>query len=202
MGQEKYNNGCFDSSECTTSANRPYVVMTYDDNTSTPPESGNSSFATATAMTLGTNYQVNITSAGGKKYFKYTPSVTGFYTFESDAATTLDPYACLYNCNHGEITSDDDGGDGNNFRLTYHLIGGVTYYYDAEFFGSKTGSYSVRIYQTNNNSYINAGILFSKNQRSVEIETADEVDMYKFVPLFTGEYIFFSSSSYNGDPMI
>ena len=82
------------SSEYTGTALRPYVMMTY--------EPYGIDFDSAAPLSLDTTIVVNINSSGLEKYYEFTPSSNGFYTFES-FSNNGDPYARLYNSNQEQI---------------------------------------------------------------------------------------------------
>ena len=65
-------------------------------------------------------------SSGQTVYYAFTPQNTGDY--ELFSMSGKDTYACLYNDNKELLTNNDDGGEGNNFKITYSLIEDTTYY--------------------------------------------------------------------------
>ncbi len=85
-----------------------------------------------------------VISAGGeKKYFSFTPSVSGKYVIYS--TESLDTYVSLYNSNGSKIATNDDGGAGLNFRLEYNLVAGTTYEYEIKYLStSQTGTISFK----------------------------------------------------------
>lgn len=75
-------------------------------------------------------------------YLKFTPSVSGKYTFTSNSGD--DTYGYLYDAAKNQLASNDDGGSGYNFSVTYDLVAGQTYYWGARFYSSsKSGSFDV-----------------------------------------------------------
>ena len=64
--------------------------------------------------------------AGGEVYYSITPGADGDYIFES--AGSQDTYITLYDASWNTLKYDDDGGEGNNFRLSAELKAGTTYY--------------------------------------------------------------------------
>ena len=79
-------------------------------------------------------YSSPISYGNQEYYFKFTPSQSGKYVIYSEA--TKDTKVYLYNSSGTLITSNDDGGEGNNFRLAYNLTAGSTYYYGIKFYSS------------------------------------------------------------------
>jgi len=161
-----------------------------------------SGFDNATSLSLGTYYSVSIVNSGGKQFYKYTPSTTGFYTFESSSIASGDPYGRLYNNTQDVLANNDDSGSGTNFRITYHLMSSYTYYFSAGCYGTGTGSYSVRLYKTTSASYIESPTVIAwGDTKSVSIAYSQASKYYKFTPTVSGEYLFYSSDK-TGDPRI
>lgn len=125
----------------TNAAYMPKLAITYT--VSSGGSGGGSSFATATNLALGTQVAVSVSGLGEKRYFKYTPTSSGFYSFESSSVTNGDPVAYLYNSSQAQLQYDDDGQGFPNFRLVYHLKAGQTYYYTAGGIGAS--SYNIRL---------------------------------------------------------
>lgn len=90
-----------------------------------------------TTFTLPTTDSWNYTYGGEYHYWKITPSETATYIFESTLSSG-DSYGYLYDADFNEITKNDDGGDGNNFKISYNLTAGETYYYGVRWYGSST----------------------------------------------------------------
>ncbi len=109
-------------------------------------------------------------------YFKYTPSQSGKHVIYSEANKDTKVY--LYNSSGTLITSNDDGGDENNFRLAYNLTAGSTYYYGIKFYNlSQTGSIPFKfgkMYTVKYNSNGGTGAPFEQEKdygKSVTIST-------------------------------
>lgn len=56
-----------------------------------------------------------------------------------------DPYGTLFNAEKAELTSDDDGGQRDNFWIEYDLTAGETYYIGVRYYGSGTGVVPITI---------------------------------------------------------
>ena len=95
-----------------------------------------------------------ISEPGAYHWFSFVPEKTAKYVFESQA--NEDTYGYLYNSALDELASSDDDGSGNNFRISYRLTQGETYYFAAGYYSSsKTGTYPVLLtYQTIETGYI------------------------------------------------
>ena len=75
-------------------------------------------------------------------YYELIPKYTGLYRFYSSGS--LDSAGYLYNSNKSQITSNDDGGSGNNFYIAYNVTAGNTYYIGAKLY-SGTGAFTLHI---------------------------------------------------------
>ena len=69
---------------------------------------------------------ISIQSEGSEKFFKFTPSRSGQYTFSSSGDS--DTTGCFYYDYPGWYVEDDDSGENLNFSVTYDLIKGRDYY--------------------------------------------------------------------------
>ena len=100
-------------------------------------------------ITLGGSEAVNITESYTTADFLFTPAHSGEYVFYSEGDT--DAYGYIFDVYGTQLTSDDDGGSGNNFHIVYYMEVGVTYQLRAACYGSRTGSYTA--YLTCNHVY-------------------------------------------------
>lgn len=113
----------------------------YADGTTENPEG--TSFDSAISASRGSSYTVNITTGGQIVYFVFRPTTSRTYTIQSTGSG--DPYATLYNSSKSSITSNDDGGNGNNFLISYSMTAGETYYIAVRYYSSSTtGSFTVQ----------------------------------------------------------
>ena len=62
----------------------------------------------------------------------FTPAQSDVYIFQSKS--DQDTYGYLYAADGSELSRNDDGGDGGNFRIVYELQAGVTYYLEVRFY--------------------------------------------------------------------
>ena len=100
------------------------------------------------SLILGNRYSVDINFSGEKRYFKYTPEYDGEFSIESFSIVSGDPYVWVYDSNYILLDSDDDTGDVPNFKLSYYLYSGETYYFAVGCFGTGTGSYQLTLKST------------------------------------------------------
>lgn len=81
---------------------------------------------------------------GNIVYVLFKPSISGVYTFYS--ISNSDTYGYLYDASKTQITKNDDDGEGNNFSITYDLIGGNEYYWGAKFYSSSvSGTFEIAL---------------------------------------------------------
>ena len=105
-----------------------------------PPDG--TSFEKAYIAESGQTYDVTITTGGQIVYFAFTPTTTGSFTIQSTGSG--DTYGTLYSSTKSSLTTNDDGGDGSNFKITYTMTAGTTYYVAVKFYGSSTtGTFKV-----------------------------------------------------------
>ena len=188
----------FYSSEIATSSYRPYVVVNYRDSGT----GGGDTFSTAISILSGNSESVNIVNPNEKRYFKFTPISTGFYSITSSNHTG-NPMVWLYNSSQVELSNNNNSpvGTDNNFTLTYHLIANVTYYIAVGHYGNSTGAYTLLISSrpsantlSLSNATIGAGY-------SIAISASYAAKYYKLEVPSTGWY-FFQSSLEIGDAKI
>ena len=90
-------------------------------------------------LSVNTTNNAVISSGGEMKYYTFTPTTSGIYVIYSTGSE--DTKVFLYNSTGTQIASDDDDGDGNNFRLECELTAGTTYRFGIRYYSSsKTGT--------------------------------------------------------------
>lgn len=102
----------------------------------------------ATAVTLSYDVWSNgkINCIGEEVWFKFTVSCSGWHTLHTRGS--LDTIGYLYDACGEQLDSDDDKGDGLNFRMVEYLMAGQTYYIKVKAFGTGTGSFAITVTQT------------------------------------------------------
>lgn len=85
----------------------------------------------------------NINFENQVRAYKFTPSSSGTYVFESTGSTDSKIY--LYNSSGTEIANNDDSGNGNNFKLSYNLNAGSIYYIGVRLYSTGTGEVSFTV---------------------------------------------------------
>ena len=84
--------------------------------------------------------------------FTFVPDKDGLYVIESSSLndadnnedSSVDPRVDLYQDDE-RLSGDDDGGDGNNFKLSYNLKKGVSYRYVVYTYSDTKGKFKVRL---------------------------------------------------------
>ena len=100
------------------------------------------SFEFAYIAESGQTYDVTITTGGQIVYFAFTPTTSGSFTIQSIGSG--DTYGTLYSSTKSSLTTNDDDGDERNFKITYTMTAGTTYYVAVKFYGSSTtGTFKV-----------------------------------------------------------
>jgi len=157
----------------------------------------NTSFAAAAAIPLMTAAKVYVTATGEKRYYSFTPSSTSFYTIESSANGTYDPYVKLYNSSQvllGSFDNINSSISNKNFRLGYHLEAGQKYYVEASC-ASGTGNYQFSISITTNLDIISSLLITIPSTFSVNISNSYQRSNFLFTPSATKTYIIESSGT-------
>lgn len=85
-------------------------------------------------ITEPSNVEVSC-AARESKFIKFTPKESGSYKVYSKS--NYDTLVHLYDANGSYLSENDDGGENNNFSLTYDLEAGKDYYYEVECFSNK-----------------------------------------------------------------
>ncbi len=151
-------------------------------------------------LTLNVSKNVQISASGELKYYRFTPTATGFYTFRSTYIASGDPQGWIYNKNWEFMASNDDTDPGNhNFTITYHLIANTTYYYIAGNYESTAANYNIMV--TNSSVYSPNVVAEFGNYITVPTTVAYESYAVSFKAQETKEYVFYTQKV-SGDPQI
>ncbi|MBR0281060.1 MAG: hypothetical protein IJQ81_05630 [Oscillibacter sp.] len=143
-------------------------------------------------------------SRGGEiVYCRFAPTVSGAYVFESTGAMGgyTDTYGYLYAANKSTtLTSNDDGGEGYNFKISYNLTAGSVYYYGVRFYnGGATGTIHTRLtLQAPSEPTLNPPSMGNSVTSSYNITSGGQIVYIKFTPTAAGTYAFESTNS-SGD---
>lgn len=95
----------------------------------------------------GTETDTLIDAGGMASYFSFTPEEDGYYAFY--ASTDSDTLGYIMDEELNILASDDDNGEGYNFKVKYQMEAGKTYILKARYYGSEeTGTIKVCIEKT------------------------------------------------------
>ncbi len=95
----------------------------------------------AAELQLGVQMDVEVAAEQMVK-LPFTPELTHNYVFESKSGE--DTYGYLYDANGIQLTSDDEGGNGHNFKVTYTLTAETPYYFGVKYYNaSRFGTFPV-----------------------------------------------------------
>ena len=98
-------------------------------------------------LSIGLN-RYSVAAAGETYYRPFKPEKTDTYVFCSVGSS--DTYGYLLDGDRNQLKSDDDSGDGFNFRIARELTAGQTYYLGVRYYStSTTGSIDVIVEQQN-----------------------------------------------------
>lgn len=161
---------------------------------------------------LDSELEFTATSEKSYQIYRFTPSEDGTYVFQSGGS--VDTYASVGTADPSDDTwdiSDDDSGDGNNFRIEFSGVAGTDYYLKArplnDVSGDEEVTFSVSVTTASGSedpeepeadetwgaftpvdSEITAGDVLSFTATS-----EDSVATYLFTPEESGYYIFYST---------
>lgn len=103
------------------------------------------SFDTAYVAVVGQTYDVITTTENPRVYFRFVPTASGSYSITA-SNNSGDNYGHLYNSSKAELAHDDDSaGNNNNFKITWSLNAGQTYYIVARMYSNGTGTFQITI---------------------------------------------------------
>jgi len=133
------------------------------------------------SKTINYNHTLGLEIEGKKLIrFKFTPNVSGRYTFETSGS--VDTYMYLNDARGYISEKNDDGGSGRNAKISYYLTYGQTYYI------------SVRGYSdsTNGTSTLNVSKeLANLSSSSISVGLDGKfISLYKFIPNESTKYTF------------
>lgn len=159
--------------------------------------SGASYYSSSKKATFNCNSETisSLDYFGDSAYYKFTPSLTGNYVFETTGNT--DTYLKLYDSNNNVLAVNDDAGESTNGRIQYSLIKGNTYFIKVQGYNnSKTGDFRFLIMY---DIYSSSNLTLDSNT-SISIETYG-FKLLRFTPTNSGNYTF-STSENSCDPIL
>lgn len=88
---------------------------------------------------IGTEMTAVVTASDPEARFHFTAEVAGRYVFHS-LNEEGDTYGTIYDSDGYEYSSDDDGGENNNFRITFSAEAGDSFILGVRYYNSGSGS--------------------------------------------------------------
>jgi uncharacterized protein YjdB len=101
----------------------------------------------ASANSIALNGSVTVSLTSEYRKFAFRPTASGTYYFYS--TSSADTYGRLYDADGNTIKSNDDGGSGNNFLISYNCTAGTTYYIGIKAYGTSYVGYTATLHVTN-----------------------------------------------------
>ena len=102
----------------------------------------------AIALELDQDYMVELVDNDPLtwyKWFSFTPAESGRYAFFSNDERGVDPVGNLYDSQGNLLKQGDNEAENQNFRITYEMTAGVTYYYQVEKTNGRKSVFPVRV---------------------------------------------------------
>ena len=161
----------------------------------------NTAMDNAAELDEGIPQFVNIANSEQVRYFRYTPVNNGEYTIES-YNNSGDPKVMLYDKEGNLISQNDNGGEGNNFRLTSTLNGGRAYIIGVkEYSGKGCFNFKVRQGEQTNTSKSSTKVISEEIPENIKLDSRYQTRYYAFTAKTSGTYRIISSSN-NGAPRL
>lgn len=102
----------------------------------------------AIALELDQDYMAELDNSDPVKWYKwfsFTPAESGRYAFFSNAESGVDPWGDLYDSQGKRLKQGNDEAENQNFRITYEMTAGVTYYYQVIKMKGGKSAFPVRV---------------------------------------------------------
>lgn len=138
---------------------------------------------TAGVVTPGVPQPVTIRD-GQKLWYKFTAE--GSYSCTIYSTGNIDTYAIFYDYDGSRMVKDDDSGDNRNFRITYNVTSGTTYYVEVYPYNSGTANFTLHVSRYENGSdYDMAYTLTRGSSKSVNYNSGNET-YHRFIATANG----------------
>ena len=135
--------------------------------------------ASATPATSGTAVAGNIEAGDDQDYFSIAASGAGTLTATTNGST--DTVGHLYNNVGTQLATDDNGGAGSNFSISYSITAVGTYYVKVTSSSTDTGTYSLTVtFIPDDHSNVRASATPATSGTAItgNIETGDDQDYF------------------------
>ncbi len=142
-----------------------------------------------------TEVSITCRSAGDWRVYTFVPEDDGIYIFSSSGSLDTLGYIALA---EGEAESENikaDGGEGNNFAVTYDMKAGTTYYLGSTVL-DKTGTYTVKVVRLEVDDGTIHPITLSQST-AVSTKKSYKTKFFSITPSTSGKYIYLSSGNFD-----
>ena len=137
----------------------------------------------ATRVALPSQTAGRIDPANDDDYFRFV--VASISEVHIRTTGSLDTYGVLYDSSGQELATDDDGGEGYNFRIQQELAAGTYYVRISELGRNSTGAYTLHLEalecDDHCDSRLAATLVSVPSQTAGRIDPADDYDYFRFV---------------------
>ena len=102
----------------------------------------------AIALELDQDYMAELDNSDPlkrDKWFSFTPAESGRYAFFSNDESGVDPVGYLHDSQGNQLKQGDNEAENQNFRITYEMTAGVTYYYQVIKMKGRKSAFPVRV---------------------------------------------------------
>ena len=123
---------------------------------------------------VGETATAAIENGGDIAYYKFVPEKDMWIVFTSLSDTDTTGY--LYDAEMTQLASDYSSGLGSNFKITYEVTAGTTYYFGAKFESYSTGSFDVQLQE------LVCPEIRVGETATVTIDSGGDASYFKFVP--------------------
>lgn len=162
--------------------------------------SDNTSFEKADNITIDSPTVVDMSTYGQTRYYSFTPAASSGYTITSSNASG-DPKIEVFDAEGNSLWTDDNSGDGYNFKIYTGFQSGMEYVI-AVSDNSGKGVCTLEITQVlsdGNTSESNCKMIVENTSMKVDLNEQYQMRYYSFIPSVTGIYTIESSNN-SGDP--
>ena len=143
-----------------------------------------------------TEYNVSCSSAGTWDVRTFIPEEDGIYIFSSMGSLDTLGYIALAEGEAENRYIKADGGQDNNFAVTYEMTAGTTYYLGSTVLMGPTGSFKIKIVKFEADDGTINPITLSQST-AVSTKKGNNVKFFSITPATSGEYIYLSSGNYD-----
>lgn len=194
----------YDGKECTKTDSESIRTYVYDGAGQLIKEvekaaaSDNVSLEKASLIQAHTPVEVNIETIGQIRYYSFISAVTGNYVISS-SNNSGDPVGYLYSSDGTLITSNDDNGGNNNFKIQTTLTAGTRYVIAVKGHSGKVNC-TLLIQQNQNGENTkreNARMITTDVPVCAKIDHSYQMRYYGFTPEVTGIYTFLATEYSN-----